>query len=326
MVTLRLLIRHLLLAAAVLLLTFAIPRWLPGEPLGLAAGDGLDAPPSATARAQLRAAYRLDRPLDEQLWGYFGDLARGDLGWSVAQSAPVRTLIFDRLPWTLGLVGTALILAAAGGTALGLLAGWFAGGRCDRLLRSLAGALAAVPEFLVAIGLLLLFAIRLDWFPLYGGRTPFADPAEGLVEEAADIVWHLALPAAALVLTGAAGFVLLARDTAAEVRREPWLTAARAKGLREREVVRRHAWPNIALPLLNFFGLRLGALLGGALVVERVFGLPGLGSLAFEAIRARDVPVLQALFLVTGLGMLSAQLAVELVSLRLARRQGPSHV
>ena len=125
----------------------------------------------------------------------------------------------------------------------GLLAGWFAGGRGDRLIRSLAGALAAVPEFLVAIGLLLLFAIRLDWFPLYGGRTPFADPADGLVEEAADVVWHLTLPAAALVLTGAAGFLLLARDAATGVRREPWLTAARAKGLREREVVTRHAWP-----------------------------------------------------------------------------------
>jgi peptide/nickel transport system permease protein len=328
MATLCLLARYVVLATTVLLLNFAIPRWLPGESLGLAAGDGLDSPLAPTARARLRAAYRLDRPLDEQLSGYLGDLVRGDLGWSIARAAPVRTLILDRLPWTLGLVGSSLLLAAVGGTVLGLLAGWFPGGWGDWLLRLLAGAFATIPEFLVATGVLVLFAIRLGWFPIYGGRTPLAEHpggVGGLVGEVADVIWHLTLPAAALVLVAAPGFLLLARDVAAGIRREPWLIAARAKGLDERAAVRRHAWPNVAPPLLTFFGLRLGALLGGALVVERVFGLPGLGSLAYQAIRARDVPVLQALFLVTGLGMLSVQLAVEFVSLRLSRRQGPSH-
>jgi len=135
-------------------------------------------------------------------------------------------------------------------------------------------------------------------------------------------VWHLTLPAATLLMAGAPPFFLLARDTTVGLQREPWLTVARAKGLPERHVAKRHALPNVALPLLAFFGLRLGAVLGGALVVERVFSVPGLGLLGFQAIRARDYPLLQALFLLTGLGVLAANLLVDAVSLRLDARRG----
>jgi peptide/nickel transport system permease protein len=318
--TVRLLLRYLLLAAALLVLTFTLPRLLPGSPLAAGGEGSLDLPLPEATRRQLRDDYRLDRPLAEQFVAYLGDLARGDLGWSIARPAPVRDLILDRLPWTAGLLATALAIAAAVGTALGVAAGWSGGRFGGRVLPALAGALAAVPEFLVAIGLLAAFAIGLGWFPVMGGRTPFADGSRGFVAEAGDIARHLTLPALALVLTSASAFLLLARDTAAGVRNAPWLAMARAKGLPESRVVRRHALPNVALPLLTFFGVRLGAILGGALVVERVFNVPGLGQLAFQAIRARDYPVLQALFLVTGLGMLLCQFGVELLTLRFARR------
>ena len=321
----RLLARYLLLGVGVLLLNFFIPRLLPGDPLTFSAGEGTDAavPLSSVARARVRAYYDLDEPLDRQLVLYLGDLARGDLGWSIARPAPVSDLILDRLPWTLALLLVSLLLSAAVGTTLGLVAGWRPGRLRDRLLVATASALAAIPEFLVAIGLLLAFAVELGWFPLFGGRTAFADRdagIPGLARRALDVVWHLTLPAVALVLAGSSAFLVLARDATAGVRHAPWLAAARAKGLSERALARRHAMPNIAAPLLAFFGLRLGSVLGGALVIERVFGVPGLGLLGYEAIRARDYPILQAVFLLSSVAVLGANLLVDLASLRLTRR------
>lgn len=320
----RLAARYALLAIALVLLNFALPRFLPGSPLS-GSGSGTDMPLPASTRDHLRGAYHLDEPLSAQFRAYLGDLVHGNLGWSISSPAPVRDLIVDRLWWTVGLVVTALIISALLGTTLGLIAGWSRGGVGDRLLLAVAGSLAALPEFLVAIGLLVGFAVSLGWFPLTGGKTLFADPGRGVLSETRDIVWHLTLPATALVLVTTSGFVLLARDTARGLQNEPWLAVARGKGLREREILRRHVLPNLALPLLTFFGLRLGAVLGGALVVERVFSLPGLGSLAFEAIQARDYPVLQALFLVSGIAMLICQFGLELLALHTARRRGASH-
>jgi peptide/nickel transport system permease protein len=321
-----LLARYLLLAVGAVLLNFFLPRLLPGDPLAFNSDDSADAavPLSATAREQLRDYYDLDEPLGWQLLNYLTNLASGDLGWSIARSAPVSELILDRLPWTLALTLTAVIVSALAGSALGMLAGWAPGRVLDRALISLAAVCAALPEFLVAIGLLMTLAVGFGWFPLFGGRTIFANYPAGLVgalRHGIDVAWHLALPATALVITGTSAYILLARDATARLRHEPWLVVARAKGLRERDIARRHALPNIALPLLTFFGLRLGGALGGALIVERVFHIPGLGLLTYQAIRARDYPVLQAVFLLSSVGVLVVNLAVELLYLRVKARQ-----
>ncbi len=327
---LRLLIRYTLLAIGVVLLTFFIPRLLPGNPLSFSAGEGMDlaVPLSAASREQLQAYYHLDQPMGYQLLSYLGDLAHGDLGWSISRPAPVAAMLLDRLPWTLGLLLVSLLISAVLGTALGIAAGWFPGGLRDRLLVSVTAALSAIPEFLIAISLLLLFAIGLGWFPLLGGRSAFVDyggEVGGWGRQVLDVAWHLSLPAATLVLASSAGFVLVARDATAGIRSEPWIAVARAKGLRERQIALNHVLPNVALPLLTFLGLRVGAVLGGALVVERVFSVPGLGLLAHQAIRARDYPVLQALFLLSSLGVLAANFGVELLYLRLNRRRGVVH-
>lgn len=324
---LRLLIRYLLLAAGVVLLNFLIPRLLPGDPLGFMAGEGTDGavPLSTAARDQLRSYYHLDQPPGRQLASYLSGLPHGDFGQSIARSTPVRDLIVDRLPWTLGLLLGSLLLSLVAGTTAGVAAGWCAGQGRDRLLVSVASVLVALPEILLAIGLALIFAVGLGWVPLFGGETLFASYGEGvgaIPRRGLDIAWHLALPAATLVLAGGAAFLLLARDVTAGLRHEPWLTVARAKGLREHQVARSHLLPNIALPLLAFAGPRLGGVLGGALVVERVFGLPGVGSLGYEAIRARDYPLLQALFLLSSLGVLVANLVVDLASLSIESRRG----
>ena len=323
----RLVARYALLAVGVVLLNFLIPRLLPGDPLAYASGDGLEPaiPMSSAAKLQLRSYYHLDEPLPRQLALYLDDLRHGELGWSIARPASVNEVILTHLPWTLALLLTSLLISGIVGTAAGFVAGWLPGQARDRIIVSVMGMLVAIPEFLIAIGLLLVFAVGLGWFPLFAGQTIFANHSgetAGAIQRAVDVAWRLALPALTLVLVGAAGFLLLARDVTAGLHREPWLTAARAKGLSELEIARRHALPNIVPPLLTFFGLRLGSLLGGALVVERVFGVPGLGLLSFEATRARDYPLLQALFLLASLSVLAANLLVEVVFIHLASRRG----
>lgn len=320
----RLLLRYACLACAVVALNFFLPRLLPGDPLDPAAPDGFslaESTLSADARARLRASYHLDEPLPAQFVAYLADLGRGDLGWSISRATPVSQLIGDRLPWTLALVLTSLLVASLAGGSLGLFAAW-RGGRADRALFAASTLLSALPEFLIAMALLLVLAVALRWFPLQGGNSIFLASNGGGSQTVLDIVWHLTLPALTLVVATSAGFVLLARGAALSVVGEPYLTAARAKGLGEVTVAIRHAVPNALLPVLTLFGVRLGHVLGGALVVERVFAVPGLGLLAFEAIRARDYPVLQAVFLLGSLGILAANFAVELAYRSMGPRRG----
>ncbi|MDQ3693535.1 MAG: ABC transporter permease [Chloroflexota bacterium] len=319
--------RYIGLTIALVVLNFALPRLLPGDPLDFESATGMNAAVStltAGARAQLRASYHLDLPLPGQFWAYLQDLSRGDLGWSISQAAPVSDLIGERLPWTLSLMLTALVIAGVGGTLLGLVSAWH-GGRLDHLIVSAASGLAAIPEFLVAIALVLMLSVGLGWFPLHGGRSTFvATPggAGGALGGLGDIAWHLTLPALTLVLAITASFVLLTRGTVQAILTAPYLATARAKGLAEPAVALRHAFPNALLPVLTLFGLRVGQVLGGAIVVERVFAVPGLGLLAFEAIGARDYPVLQAIFLLGSLGVLLVNLAVDLAYRWLEPRRG----
>ncbi len=317
--------RYVMLAGIIVVLNFLLPRMLPGDPLAASLNGGLDAaaPMSADDRARLSDYYHLTQPVSTQFRDYLTGLVHGDLGWSISHSHPVATLIMQRLPWTLGMMLASLLVAAFAGTAAGVAATWFGGGRSERTAVSVGAAVAALPEFLVAIVLLLIFAIGLNWLPLGGGKTVFQVTSPGVsgdVSRVLDILKHMILPVLALSLAGAAGFVLIAHDVTVGMRGAAWLSLARAKGLRERDVVTRHVLPNIAMPLLTFFGLRVGAIFGGALVIEKVFNLPGLGQLAFEAVQARDYPVLQAVFLLSALAVLAVNLCLELIYLRAAPR------
>lgn len=305
------------LVLAVVVLNFLLPRMLPGDPLDAAgAGPGSASPALTTeARANLRASYHLDEPFDRQFAAYVQDLVHGDLGWSISRSEPVSQAIGERLPWTLGLVAAALIVATLAGTALGLIGAW-RGDAAGQLLIDIVTALAAMPEFLVASGVLVIFAVGLRWFPLQGGRAPFG-PTDPL-----DVARHLVLPLLSLVVVTTAPFALVTGGSVRALLRDPYLLTARGKGLSEQGVALRHAAPNALLPVLTLFGIRLGQVLGGALVVERVFGVPGVGLLAFDAIGARDYPVLQGVFLLGSLSVLAALFGLELVQWRLDCRRG----
>ena len=237
---LTLILRYVVLGAAVVALNFALPRLLPGDPLASVASDGLGgsgATLTLQQQAQLRATYRLDQPLAEQFGGYLTDLAHADLGWSISRSAPVSRLIGERVAWTLALVLTALLIAGVAGAALGLLAAW-RGSRWDHAVVSVCSGVAALPEFLVAMLLLLTLALGAGWFPLQGGQTPFTPTDTSWAESLADTMAHLALPAATLVIANLAAFVLLSRG-AVRARRDISQTGYSAGTARSRRLAAR---------------------------------------------------------------------------------------
>lgn len=314
--------RTIVLLAAVIVLNFFLARLLPGSPLAAA---GQEMPPlPASALSDLRLLYGLDRPRDAQFWSYLIALAHLDLGRSIATHRPVAVMIGERLPWTLWLVGSAVLISLLAGGLLGTAATW----RPDRRLVRIAGAavigVGALPEFLVAMLLIAALGIGLRWFPAGEAITPFlAVQAHGWLAAVQDVLWHTALPVATLIAGLVPAFYLLARNALIAEVGSRYLLTARGKGLRESRVIW-HAWRNAVPPLLTLLGLRLAFAVTGAAVVERIFAYPGIGLLLFEAVGRRDYPVMQGVFLVTSVTMLAANFVLDMgaVALKPRLRQG----
>lgn len=319
--------RPLLLLGALLVLNFGLPRLLPGDPVGnLQAGGGQDAPValSPEAHAQLLRYYGLDRPLPEQFGRYLLATARGDLGFSIHFNQPVGALVLHRAGWTLFLAGGSLLLAATLGWLLGLLAAWRARSRWSAALGLAALLVGSLPEFVVGLALLLIFAVAWPLLPARGALAPFQDcGGNNLAGCAADAARHAILPGLTLALAHLPAFLLLTRGAVLQELRQGYVVVARAKGLAGPQIALRHVARNAAAPLLAYLGVRAGLLLGGVIIVETLFAYPGLGQLAFLAVEARDYLLLQALFLLFGLAILAAGLASDLLLARISpqRRQ-----
>ncbi len=313
----RLLIRRLLLAVPTLLvaatIAFVLAHIAPGSP-AVALGGDFGAPGLVEEIARIQGT---DRPLAVIYVEWLLRLARGDLGFSFRAQAPVAALIGERLGVTLVLTLSAALLAMLLGLLLGVATAARKGGRAAVTAFALVQAL---PVYLVAQLLVLVFAVGLGLLPIQGLENPRAQP-EGLAGLLAERARHLALPVAALGL-GQFGFVaLLTRARLREELGRLYVTTARARGAGEATVRLRHALPNALLPLLALFGSRVGALVGGALVVETAFALPGLGRLAVTAAIARDQPTVIGVVLVAALAIVLANVAVDMLQLWLDPRQ-----
>lgn len=309
-------LRCLSLVALLLLISFALPRLLPGDPLRPIATGGGDVPLAISdqARAQLSAYYGLNQPPVAQLLHFLAETARGDLGYSIAFDRPVGVLILDRLPWTLVLVVPSLLLAAGLGCLLGLGGAWWHRRRGERYLATALLLVGSLPEFVLGILLLLAFSVLLPLLPPGGGLSDFRTCAgAALAGCAADAVQHALLPVLTLTIVQLPAFFLLMRAATLDQLEQGYVQAARARGLSEPAVALRHAGRNALLPVAALFGVRLGTLLGGVVVVETLFAYPGLGQLAYEAALARDVPVLQAMVLLCGLAILACNAAADAV-------------
>ena len=295
----------------IVVVNFLLIHAAPGDPASVIAGQSGAA--DAKFVAQLRAQFGLDRPLPEQLWIYVRGVLSGDLGMSHRQGRPVAALIGERLPATLLLTGTAFVLALAAGVALGAAAARRAGTWADSVITVLALGFYATPIFWVGLMLVLVFSVGLGWLPAFGMNTVGAD-LHGWAA-AADTAQYLVLPALTLGLFYMAVYARLTRASMLEVADQDFVRTARAKGVPEGRILRRHVLRNALLPIVTFAGIQAGQLVGGSILVETVFAWPGIGRLAFDALLARDYQLLLGVFLATSVLVVVLNLLTDLVYL-----------
>lgn len=314
--------RRLAGAVPVLLIVIAFAFLL----LESAPGDAVDAylvavgGGDATLAASLRAQYGLDQSALSRLWLYLTALSHFDLGWSVAFDRPVLSLIAERLPTTLVLMGSATALSFGLGSWAGVIAGARPGSLRDRFLSMTALVLYAIPGFWLALVLVIVFAVELRWLPFSGFET-IASGKSGLAR-LGDIARHMVLPVVSLSLIYLALYLRVMRAAMGEVWRQDFILFARAKGLSARRILWRHVARNALLSLITVLGLQSAAMLGGSIIIESVFAIPGFGRLAQEAVAGRDAPLLVGLILVSALFVLAINLVVDLLYAWLDPRVG----
>ncbi len=298
-----------LLLLAVVVLNFLLVHLAPGDPALVIAGEMGGASPEVLA--SVRAAYGLDLPIPVQLGRHVLRAAQGDLGYSFYFNQPVAQLILQRLPATALLMATALLFASTTGTALGIAAARRPRGATNVAVTLLAVAGYAMPVFWSGLLLLLLFASVLPLFPI-GGMAEVGQPLGGAAY-ALSVLHHLVLPAFTLGVVYMAQYSRQARASMGDVLRADYIRTARAKGMTEGTVVFKHALRNAISPVVTLLGLQFSEVLGGAVLVETVFGWPGMGRLVFDSILRRDYPTLLGVLVVSALLVMAANILTDLV-------------
>lgn len=292
--------RMLLLLVGVSLVVFSLDSFIPGDPALVLAGENATAADVQRTRTQLG----LERPELERYLAWAGKAVRGDLGRSLFSSQSVGFEIAARLPITLSLIALALLIALVAGIVTGVAAALHRGGVVDRGIVTLASLGVAMPNFWVGLLLVLAFAIKLPVFPATGYVPLTMNPAGWLI--------HLALPALALALAPAAEIARQVRGSVISILHRDYVRTAMAKGLPRRLVIGKHVLKNTGVTVATVAGIQVSVLLGGSVVIEQVFGLPGIGGLVLEAVVARDLPIVQGIVLVTTTMILACNLLIEL--------------
>lgn len=307
------------LAALLLVcLSYALPRLMPGD-FVTAMFSSSHVTLSQEQEAEARAYFQKEEGFPR----YVLRLLSLDWGRSYALGQPVSNLIFQALPWTLLLAGGAHLLASLLGFVAGVEAAWRRNSRTEKVLVGLMTFLEGVPEMALAVVLLGLLAFRLHWFPVAGAQTPYAELS--FCARLTDTGKHLVLPMTTLVLAHFPGNFLLARNSTVMVLGEEFILLARAKGLPDRRVRYHHAARNALLPVVTRFGLRLAFMVTGVVVVETIFSYPGLGTLLFNAIASRDLPLIQGVVLFSSMAVLVVNLGLEILYGRIDPRARNAH-
>lgn len=287
--------KGILVVLAIVVLDFFLIHFAPGDPAAVMAGES-----GATDEIflqQLREKFGLDKPLLTQLGLYLWGVVRLDLGWSYRQQMPVLDLVMDRLPATLILTGFAFVFSLAVGVAMGAWAAANRGRPLDRAITTLSLVFYATPLFWLALMAVLVFSVWLEWLPGFGFEE--VGGHENLVERVIDVGRHLILPGTTLGLFFTAVYVRMTRASMIETARADFVKTARAKGLAEGVILRRHVLRNAVLPVVTLAGLQAGQMVGGAVMTETVFAWPGIGRLMYEALLQRDYNLLLGVFLVS---------------------------
>lgn len=305
---LRFLMQRLLALIPVLFIVavvvFLILRLTPGDPAAVIAGNNATNDDIDRIREQLG----LTRPLLTQFMIWLGNVVQGDLGYSFYLNKPVTELIAQRIEPTLSLAAGTMVLALLVAVPLGTLAAWRMGGWLDRILSGFAVAGFSVPVFVIGYVLIWVFAIELQWLPVQGYRRLFGDASQGVGAWAAQLV----LPWCTLATIYVALIARVTRASVSEALTEDYIRTARAKGITEGMVLLRHALANAAVPIVTVIGIGIALLIGGVVVTETVYAIPGLGSLTVDAVLNRDFPVIQGVVLFFSLLYVLINLLVDL--------------
>ena len=294
---------------AIVVVNFLLLQLAEGDAVDVLAGEAGSATPEYMA--QLREKFGLDRPLPVQLAAYVKNVLTFDLGYSFRHDMPVARLVLDRLVPTLLLMVCTILIAVGFGIVLGLLAASGLNTWRDNLISVFALVSYATPLFWVGLMMIVVFSLRLGWFPT-SGMENFAAFHTGW-DRVVDIAHHLVMPVITLSLFYLALYTRLMRASMLEQAGMDYVTTARAKGLTERRIVFVHILRNALLPVLTMAGVQVGALIGGSVIVESVFAWPGLGMLAFEALFSRDLNLLLGIFLLSALLVVAINLVIDLL-------------
>ena len=285
--------QSVLILLGVTLITFCLSFLMPADPVRMIAGRSAT---QATVES-IRKELGLDKPLPVQYFKYISRLVQGDLGRSYRQKTQVSELILSRLPATLLLMVGTIFFELLIGLPAGIFAATKRGKSADNWIMAISFAGVSIPQFVLGLLLLYLFAYMLPIFPLGGYGTP----------------WHLVLPALTLGISGGGWYSRMMRSSMVDVLRQDYIRTARSKGLTERAVILVHALRNAALPVIAMIGLDIGIFMAGAVVVESVYGWPGIGQMAWQAIQMVDIPVIMGVTLVAAVGIVLGNLLADLV-------------
>lgn len=290
----RRLIQSALILLGVSFITFVLLFVLPADPVRQIAGR------SATAQTveNIRTQLGLDQPMMVQYWRYLTGLVQGDMGRSYLQKTEVSTLIGARLPASLLLMAGGIACELLIGLTFGVVAAVFRGRPLDQGLMVTSFVAVSAPQFVVGLLLLYVFSVQLGWFPI-GGYGTFS---------------HLVLPAVTLGIMGSGWYSRMMRSSMVEVLRQDYIRTARAKGVSRARVLLRHALPNAILPIIAMIGIDIGIFMGGIVVVESVFGWPGIGQLAWQAIQRVDIPIIMGVTMVSAMAIVLGNLLADLIT------------
>lgn len=301
---------------------FFIPRLMPGDPFvytSSVSGEDTNVEFSKEQIEQMRAYYGMDKPVGEQFLDTVRKNLTGDLGLSIHYKKPVADVLKERLPWSLSIMGAALILSMITGTGLALFGMQRKG--LDQVVYKLLSAVTEIPAFLTGLLLLFLVASKVSWIPLSGGAVPFARYGSWF-EKAADLLVHGFLPVLSLVIVMMPKFYFTARASFLEVMSKPYLLNAKAKGLKERRIRWKYIFKNGMTPVVARFFLSVGTAVGGTLLVENVFAYPGLGIVMREAVRYRDYVMIQGFFLLSSMIVLISLFLADVINAGADRGEG----
>lgn len=283
-----------LILLGITFITFFLLYVLPADPVRQIAGR------SATPQTvqNIREQLGLDQPFFVQYWRYLSGLVQGDMGRSYLQKTEVSTLIAARLPATLLLMATGILCELVIGLSMGIASALFRGKLSDQILMTTSFIAVSAPQFVVSLLLLYIFAVQLGWFPIGGYGTAA----------------HLVLPSITLGIMGSGWYSRMMRSSMIDVLQQDFIRTAKAKGLTRHRVILRHALPNAILPVVAMIGIDIGIFMGGLVVVESVFGWPGIGQLAWQAIQRVDIPIIMGVTLVTACAIVIGNLLADIIA------------